>query len=151
MFRRILMPSDGSSYALHAAEYAADIAEKYKAKVTLLYVVELPPVLGLGGRDELQERMRQDLSRRGQEALDRTRQAFEKLGVQPDEELLFGSAVVSIIRHARDGEYDLMVIGSRGAGTAAVEQILIGSVAEGILHGAPCPVLIVRPSIPRAE
>jgi len=145
MFKNILMPSDGSGYALRAAEYAADIAKKYGAEVTTLYVVELPPVIGILPSEERQGQMRQDLSRQGREALAKTREVFEKIGVHPREELMFGSAVPSILQYARDENCDLLVIGSRGAGTGAIDQILIGSVAEGILHGASCPVLMVRP------
>jgi nucleotide-binding universal stress UspA family protein len=47
MFEKILMPSDGSAYAIKAAGYCADVARKYNAAVTLLYVVEIPPVIGM--------------------------------------------------------------------------------------------------------
>lgn len=145
MFEHILMPTDGSSHALRAAEYAADIARRYNAKVMVLFVAELPPVIGIAPGEERQTEIRRELTRQGGEALRRTREVFEKLNVRPREELAFGSAVPSIIQYAKEGSYDLIVIGSRGAGTGAIEQILIGSVAEGILHGAPCPVLMVRP------
>ena len=145
MFEKILMPSDGSEYALRAATYGADIAKKYNSQLTLLYVVELPPVIGIPPSDELQEAMRQDLAGRGREALDKTREIYERMGIPTVDDILFGSAVPSIINFARDGAFDLVVISSRGAGTGAIEQILIGSVAEGILHGAPCPVLMIRP------
>ena len=145
MFRKILMPSDGSRYALRAAEFAADIARKYDADVTLLYVAELPPVIGIPPSEERQAEMRQELSAHGKEALRKTREVFTKAGVEPDDELVFGSAVPEILGYAREGNYDLLVMGSRGAGSTAVDQILIGSVAEGIVHGAPCPVLMVRP------
>jgi len=145
MFEDILMPTDGSSYALQAAEYGADIAKRYNSNVTALYVAEPPPIIGIAPGEERQTQIRQELSGQGREALRRTREVFEKAGVHPREELTFGSAVPNILQHAREGNYDLIVIGSRGAGTGAIEQILIGSVAEGILHGAPCPVLMVRP------
>ena len=145
MFQRILMPTDGSGYALQAAGYGADIARRYNAKVTLLYVAEFPPVIGIPPSEERVEQTRQELSHHGKEALRKTRRIFENSGVIPDDELVFGSAVPDILRYSREGGYDLMVIGSRGAGTEAIEEILIGSVAEGILHGASCPVLMIRP------
>ena len=144
MFDKILMPTDGSAYALQAAGYAADIGSKYGSEATLLYVAELPPVLGIAARERKQEHMRLDLLGHAKESLQKTLEVFEKAGVRAKEELIFGSAVPDILRYARDGGYDLLVIGSRGAGTAAVEQILIGSVAEGVVHAAPCPVLLVR-------
>jgi len=145
MFEKILMPSDGSSFALHAARYGADLAKKYGSQVTLLYVAEVPPTIGMTESEAGCEQARQDLAAYGKDALTKTRAIFEEAGVHPEEELVVGSAVPTILRHARDGGYDLLVIGSRGAGTTAIDQILIGSVAEGILHGAPCPVLMIRP------
>lgn len=145
MFAKILQPSDGSSYALKAAEYGSDIARKYESQVTLLYIVEMPPVAGIPPGEEYSTHMRQGLTANGYEALKLTREICERAGVQAVEEIIFGSAVPDILRYAIEGEFDLIVIGSRGAGSNAIEQILIGSVAEGILHGAPCPVLMVRP------
>lgn len=145
MFTKILMPSDGSDYALRAAEYGADIAKKYEAEVTLLYVAEMLPVLGMQSDQETHNKMRVDLQEHGTEALRKTAEVFERAGVHPHQELLFGSAVPIIIQYAREGAFDLLVMGSRGAGSTAIDQILIGSVAEGILHGAPCPILMVRP------
>ncbi len=144
MFQKILVPSDGSDYALDAAGFGADLAYKYGAHVTLLYVVELPPTIGLPPSKDHLDDMRYDLVTQGRDALARTRKAFDSAGVNTDEEIGIGSAVPYILRFAHDGAYELIVIGSRGAGTDAIEQILIGSVAEGILHSAPCPVLMIR-------
>lgn len=145
MFERILIPTDGSSHALRAAEYGADVAAKYESHVTMLYVAEMPPVIGIPPSEGRQLEMREELSGQGREALRKTREIFEQKGVRVEEELVVGSAVPDILLRAKEGDIDLLVIGSRGAGTGAIEQILIGSVAEGILHGAPCPVLMVRP------
>jgi len=49
----------------------------------------------------------------------------------------------SVIAEARDLESELVVIGSRGAGSA--DQLLFGSVAESVLLSSPCPVLVVIP------
>lgn len=144
MFERILIATDGSSYALRAAGYAFDIAKKYKAATTLLYVAELPPVIGIPPTEERIEQTRQELSHHGREALRKTREAAGSKNLVVEEQLVFGSAVPDILRCAREGNYDLIVIGSRGAGTGGIEQMLIGSVAEGVLHGTPCPVLMVR-------
>lgn len=146
MFKKILMPTDGSDFALEAAEYCGDVAKRYNAEITILYVAEIPPMLGGPMREENEHTgIRQDLSMHARDAVKRTREVIEKSYNLFSEEVVFGSAVPSIIGYAQDGNFDLIVIGSRGSGTDAIEQILIGSVAEGILHGAPCPVLMIRP------
>jgi nucleotide-binding universal stress UspA family protein len=49
----------------------------------------------------------------------------------------------AIVRDIERCGTDLVVLGARGAGAAT--RLLLGSVSEGVLHHAPCPVLIVRP------
>ncbi|MHB9124842.1 MAG: universal stress protein [Armatimonadota bacterium] len=142
MFEKILMPSDGSGYALRAAEYGADVARKYGSAVTIIYVAELPPVIGIPPSPEHREETRQVLGELGNRALDETKAVFQ--GIEARTELLYGSAVPTILKYVREDSYDLLVMGSRGAGSGAIGQILIGSVAEGLLHGTPCPILMIR-------
>lgn len=144
MLRRILIPTDGSDEALLAAEYAASLAAKYGAEVTMLSVVELPLVAGPADQPQ-RLALRDELTKNAQVTLDRTRGIFDRAGVKPDEDIVYGSAVSWIIRYARDNDYDLIVMGSRGVGVSAVDRVLLGSTAEGVMHEAPCPVLLVRP------
>ncbi len=146
MLERLLIPTDGSEEALQAAEFAADLAAKYGAEVTMLTVVELPPVVGFAGQQERLE-LREKLTKNAEKALDATRGPFEKAGIDPQEDVAYGSAVSSIIRYARDADCDLIVMGSRGVGTSVAGHVLLGSTAEGVLHEAPCPVLLVRPKM----
>lgn len=146
VFNKILIPSDGSDYALHAVSYGVDIAKRYQSQVDIVYVVVMPPSIGTRLSSDNHEHIHKELVLQGEEALEKTREMFDDAGLQVNTQIIIGSAVPSILNLARDGRYDLIVIGSRGAGTAAIDQILIGSVAEGILHGAPCPVLMIRPA-----
>ncbi|MDI6829063.1 MAG: universal stress protein [Armatimonadota bacterium] len=143
MIRKILLPTDGSPFAIRAAEFAADIAKRYGAGVTMITIVEMPPQIGLQKTLHEDEELRKHLELHAKAVLESTRHVLEQAGVDFKEEIVFGSAVSSILRYAREGSYDLIVIGRRGAGTSAIEQILLGSVAEGILHEATCSVLLV--------
>jgi len=53
-----------------------------------------------------------------------------------------GTPLVGIVRYARTHDIDLIVMGTHGRG--AVQQLLLGSVAEHVVRQAPCPVLTVR-------
>ena len=46
-----------------------------------------------------------------------------------------------LIDYAKNADANLMIVGKRGAGL--IERMLLGSVANRILHDAPCPVLVV--------
>ncbi|MDH7481576.1 MAG: universal stress protein [Armatimonadota bacterium] len=143
MIMKILLPTDGSPFAIRAAEFAADLAKRYGAAVTVITVVEMPLRIGLSIDSHEDGDLRKHLEMHAKGILEDTRRVFEQAEVEPKEEIVFGSAVSSILRYAREGSYDLIVIGRRGAGTSAIEQILLGSVAEGILHEATCSVLLV--------
>jgi len=64
------------------------------------------------------------------------------LGVHPHEVLVQGHAAATLLSCAT--EADLPVVGTRGRGGFA--GLLLGSVSQAVVHGAPCPVVIVPPA-----
>jgi nucleotide-binding universal stress UspA family protein len=68
--------------------------------------------------------------------------ALTRLGVEGDCFVARGAPAPSIVEAARDTATDLLVIGTRGRSTFS--RALLGSVAEAILHTAPCSVLVVH-------
>jgi nucleotide-binding universal stress UspA family protein len=75
-----------------------------------------------------------------------TRQAVtdvaNKFGVSVESRVLRGIPSEDIIRVAQDLATDLVIMGTHGR--AGVSHLLLGSVAEGVVRKAPCPVLTVR-------
>ena len=55
--------------------------------------------------------------------------------------LIQGSTVEAILKQADKLKAQMIVMGSHGRG--AIYKMLVGSVSEGVLHGAKCPVLVV--------
>jgi nucleotide-binding universal stress UspA family protein len=55
-----------------------------------------------------------------------------------------GPPVAEIVRFAREGNYDLIVLGTHGR--TGLKHALIGSVAERVVRHAHCPVLTIRPA-----
>jgi len=66
----------------------------------------------------------------------------EALGAHPREVLVQGHAAATLLSSAT--EADLLVVGTRGRGGFA--GLLLGSVSQAVVHGAPCPVVIVPPA-----
>ena len=140
--KMIVCAFDGSEHSMKAAEYAADLAKRFEAKMALVYVVEpyAPPVdlPGISFVDWI-EPHRKAAERLVQDAKDVLE---KKVGVACDTEVRIGGPANEVVRFAADRNADLLVVGSRGHG--AVKRLLLGSVADRVVHLSHGPVLVVR-------
>lgn len=128
--RKILVPVDGSESAERALRSAATVAKKTNAKITLLYVQEssihkLKPEIARGIGTNILAR-----------AADLAKEA--KL----DQKLESGDPAKVIIQTAKNGDYDLIVIGNKGHST--ISRFLLGSVSDHVIHYTDRSVLLVR-------
>ena len=140
--KKILVAMDGSDHAFKAMRVAADLARSLNAKLTLAYVCYIPlayPADFAGtGVDAFEEEERRWASKTLKEAERRASEA----AVSVDTTVLSGSPAEALADHAASQEYDLVVVGSRGRG--AVARVLLGSVADRLVHICKRPVLVVR-------
>ena len=120
----------------------AEIAKTISAKLWLLHIAEPEPdfvgtkVGPQSVRDSLSKRFHQE-HRQIQEIADRMR----KEGIDTTALLVQGSTVESILVKASKLKADMIVVGTHGRG--AMYQLIIGSVSEGVIHKAKCPILVV--------
>jgi len=133
---RILVPIDGSENAGKALEYAAAIAREADAEITLLYVLER----GLF-RSKTEEAKKTG-------AFILSKSASVVKGIEPQQILELGNPAKIITQMAEKGDYDLIVMGSKGQG--AKIRFLMGSVSSHVIHYANRSVLIV-PKIDTVE
>ena len=78
-----------------------------------------------------------------QDSLVALRREAARLGsLKPELLVLQGAPARMLAEHGRIGDFDLIVVGSRGSG---LSELLLGSVAETLAKSSPVPVLIVRP------
>jgi nucleotide-binding universal stress UspA family protein len=127
--RHILVPVDGSPASLAALEHAVTLASDYDAKVEVLHVIPIETPLAM--RDEEAER---GISA----AIVRAREA---LGGLVTYRTASGEPLREIVRAGRSG-VDLIVMGTHGR--IGRLHSLLGSVAEGVVRNAACPVMTVR-------
>ncbi|MHB0869575.1 MAG: universal stress protein [Chloroflexota bacterium] len=141
LIERILVPTDGSTEALAAADYAAEVARVFGAEVTILHVVGVPriPEYFLKAPET---QLRQQFIDAGKAILAMTQKSFSGAGIPATTELREGRPGDVIVLTALQGKYDLIVMGSRGLEPS--ESLMLGSVSEFVARHAPCPVLIVR-------
>ena len=139
-YRHVLVAFDASPEAQLALAHAVAMAQVYRAKVALVAVVPPPPLLSWqapGGMRGIHEAEQEELGKALREAAD---------GVPDDlsvtTQLLDGDPARELLRIARDGDFDVIVMGSRGRGrmTAA----LLGSVSNRVMHDADVPVIVIH-------
>ena len=144
MFQRILFATDGSAASGHAAQLAVDLAKAHGASLTVLYVVDPNPYLGIGETNPLgfQAYMSAALQH-GAEAHNAVKALCDKAGVAFQPRLVEDMTAVSgILQGARLAEADLIVVGSHGR--SGVARLMLGSVASKVVAESPVPVLVAR-------
>lgn len=137
--RKILIPTDFSPHSERAADYAAMLAEPFQATIDLLHVVEPFPysvtdTMTIINHGEALKTIATSL-------LENTRAQMEQKGMKVGSHLASGTPYEEIVQWARDHAIDLIVMGTHGR--SGVRHLLLGSVAEKVIHFSPCPVLTV--------
>jgi len=127
---KILVAVDGSKHAQKALEHAGQLALKYNAAVTLLNVAQtvLPHI-----KTETARNM-------GDRVVSEAAAQVKELKV--DKRVEIGHPAKTILDVAKKGNYDLIVVGSRGLNPA--KRFFLGSVSDKVSRHAQCSVLIVK-------
>ena len=140
MIRRILLATDGSKPAGRAADFAASLAIRYRAEITIVHAYI--PLLEYRGEPDYRNRLHGSLDS-AEELVESLAQRLLEMGVDGVEtEIFAGPAVDVILGLAESGGYDLIVIGARGMSTW--HGILLGSVSMAVTHRAQTPLLVVK-------
>jgi nucleotide-binding universal stress UspA family protein len=140
--KRILYPTDFSSYSNQAYFHAVALAENHGASLTVLFVF----ASGFGTPEVHDEETDEAYWKR---QLEQIRPVNPKIPVH--HVLLEGDPATEIVRYAQDATMDLVVMGTHGR--SGLERLLMGSVAEKVMRDAPCSVLVVKlpKGIPASE
>jgi nucleotide-binding universal stress UspA family protein len=144
--RPILFATDGSPSAEEAQKEAFELARRLDAPLVVVSVAHahLPAVGYAGyGYSNVVAELTQAEHKRVRELLAGIATSACAAGLACSTILADGFAVESICQVARDHDAQLIVVGSHGWGPA--RRFLSGSVSTGLVHSAPCPVLVIRP------
>lgn len=142
MPHRVLVPVDGSATALRAANWAAEFAANTGARVTLLWVHNAGGFTDLGIEALSREEADEAKVRLAAEIFAGAGEAFREHGVDVEQEVVFGDPAEEICNMVLRGRFNHVIMGTRGRSRFA--EILMGGVAQKVLHHASCPVTIVR-------
>jgi nucleotide-binding universal stress UspA family protein len=146
MYRRIMVPLDGSKLAECVLPHAETIARLSEATVELVQVVEpveLPTrgglALSIDDLKQINSHSRDDAKSYLDEIVDR----FRSSGIKARSKVLIGKAADGLIDHINKNNFDLIIMATHGR--SGISRWIWGSVAERILHSSSIPVLIIRP------
>jgi len=145
MYRRILVPVDGSATSLRGLDEAIRLAKDQKAEVRLLHVVHDFLTTGGQGAAVYMTLLRQDLRERGAKILAEAAEVARREGLEvvtKMDETPGGSVGELIVEQAAAWPADLLVLGTHGR--RGIRRLLMGSDAEYVVRMTPVPVLLVR-------
>jgi nucleotide-binding universal stress UspA family protein len=141
MFHHILVCSDGSEQALKAAYKAGELARIFHARLTILTVFNPWTVIAINAQEPADQPLKPNYVEAIEAEIERrTRDAIGQAECRCLREI--GHPVDKIVHVALRDQVDLIVLGNRGLGRS--QSQLLGSVTEGVIHHAHCPVLMVR-------
>jgi nucleotide-binding universal stress UspA family protein len=148
-FNKILVAVDGSSASVQAEELTAEIAKKFRSKVTAMHVVahdfsdwKLRPKF-FAMSDAMVKEITGRYVQEGKSVIAGAAMLFKEEGIEAKTVLdEFTDPAEAMIQESDKGKYDLVVIGNRGESEA--ETFSLGSVADKVATHAPCSVLIVK-------
>jgi nucleotide-binding universal stress UspA family protein len=145
LYRRILVPIDGSDTAERGLQEAIGLAKAFDSSLVLLSVVEYYPMMMEMATATTWEQITTDLRSHHQQVLERAHDAAKAAGVASEAHLEDAAAsrvCDVIVDQAREHQCDLIVMGTHGR--RGIEHALVGSDAERVIRMAPCAVLLVR-------
>jgi nucleotide-binding universal stress UspA family protein len=140
---KILLPIDFSEAAIKILQYAIFVAEKFNAKIFIIYVMEYPYTLSGLAPSRLDNEYEEQMLRFAEKRM--TSFLEEHRGLIPlsyESSILSGHPAEKIINYAEMEGVDLIIIGTHGH--KGLEKMLFGSVAEKVVKLAPCPVMTIN-------
>lgn len=138
-FKKILVPIDDSEHSKRAFHYAMGLAQTQGAHVALLHCYGRIPML-IGG--EARENLVREYVRESEKLLNPYAKKLREINSEPVLIIKEGRAGDVIVSEAESGDYDLIVMGSRGL--SDLGGMIMGSSAHKVLSAAKCPVLLTR-------
>lgn len=142
MFTNIVWATDGSEHADRALRFAGELAQRDGAALHVVHVIERLPTAKMAGQlnTYLNEEQLDDKVARQTREIAAERNITATLHMTTGRS---GHVAERIVDTMTETGGDLIVVGTRGR--SPVVGALVGSVAQDLLHLAPCPVLAVPP------
>ncbi len=145
--KKILLAVDGSEYTKKVVEKGLALAEGLSAEVTIATVVGeyvFSPRVSLQFTDDNWDRINKHLKKEAEEIVEEAAKPFRDKGLHVITKAVIGhqAPADAICKLAREGEFDLIVLGSRGL--RGIKEMFLGSVSNKVVHMGCTSVLVVK-------
>jgi nucleotide-binding universal stress UspA family protein len=145
MYKKILVPLDGSDRAEAILPHVEELAKRYDSQIIFMRVVEgdyfvpgYQEVVDISGYEQEYARLKKEV----ETYLEEIKGRFSEKGINNKPIISYDSVVQSILNTAEAEEVDLIAIASHGR--SGLARAFYGSVASGVLNRIDRPLLIVR-------
>ena len=148
MYKKILVPVDGSDTANAALQEAIKLARSESTGLRIIHVADSSAAIWDSEFTPIDlEQIRESVRSFARGVLEQAQRTAREAGIEAETRLVEmetpGQRVAKVIaEHAREWPADLIVIGTHGR--RGIDHFLLGSVAEGVMRLSPAPVLLVR-------
>lgn len=137
-FKKILVPLDGSANATRGLDRAIEIAKGSNAEITGFYVFHVPLLAGI----KYTAKMKEEVQQKAVKAIGPAMNRVQKAGAVFKYHTGGGHTGSEIVKFAKKGNFDMIVVGARGMGGA--KEAFLGSTSNYVMHKTDIPVLIVK-------
>jgi nucleotide-binding universal stress UspA family protein len=141
---KVLLATDGSEHARHAASLLAHLPHNETLELTTLYVNSTPEIHGSREVVEWMKHHSESQQARAAKIFQQVEAMFEGANVQLDNLFVEGHVGTQIVEQARTRGSELIMLGAMGHST--LDRLLLGSTSDFVATHAECSVLVVRPT-----
>ncbi|HEX2467901.1 MAG TPA: universal stress protein [Solirubrobacterales bacterium] len=139
MISTVAVGTDGSATANEAVSEAAEIAQRFQAKLVLLSAFQASKSAHEQAASDVELQWASSSSARVRTILERNEAALRRAGIECETRAAEGDPAEMLVRLAAECGADLLVIGNKG-----MERRVLGSVPNTVTHKADCSVLVVK-------
>ncbi|MFQ5782495.1 MAG: universal stress protein [Nitrosopumilus sp.] len=142
-FKNILIPYDGSIPANNAFKTGVDLAKQHGSNLKVVACLDNADLGGWYIDKRINKNIIKNARNQTKKLFSKLKDMGEKNSVSVDLKIVESESTVNaLISFAKSKKIDLIVMGSSGRGK--YDKVLLGSVSNGIMQRAKCPVLIIK-------
>lgn len=140
--KKILVAVDGSEHSKRAVHEAINYGQCFDSEITLLNIIKAISTMHYSQMKPPTIEDNEELTRAGQAILQEALSEVDVSGIEVSTKIKYGNPADEILQEAEEGNYDLIVMGSRGLGVFS--RSFLGSVSNKVLHHTDTDALIIR-------